>query len=68
MHQYNAILLPLNDTHRENCVLLDSVQGLEAGLFSTFFICFYNQLSFKHSTVIKEGRWLKNAIHQIDRT
>ena len=39
--------LYLNNTHRENCVLLNSVQEcfeIEAWLLLTFFICLYNQL------------------------
>ena len=53
-----------NDTHRENCVLLNSAKELievEAWLLLTFLLCFHNQLSH-----IKNYRCLKNLIHQID--
>ena len=53
-----------NDTHRENCVLLNLAKELievEAWLLLTFLLCFHNQLSH-----IKNYRCLKNLIHQID--
>ena len=42
-----------NDTHRENCVLLNSVQEfieIEAWLLLIFFLCLHNQLISIHST------------------
>ena len=60
------LLLQLfNDTHKENCVLLNSAQELievEAWLRLTSLLCLHNQLSH-----IKDYRCLKNVIHQIDR-
>ena len=44
----------LNDTHRVNCVSLNSVQGLieiEAWLLLTFFLCLHNQLTSIDSNV-----------------
>ena len=42
----------INDTHRENCVLLNSMQELieiEAWLLMTFFQCLHNHLISIHS-------------------
>ena len=42
----------VNDTHRENCVLLNSMQELieiEAWLLMTFFQCLHNHLISIHS-------------------
>ena len=41
-----------NDTHRENCILLNLVQEfieIKAWLFLTFFLCLHNQLISIHS-------------------
>ena len=42
----------LNDTHRENCVLLNSIQEfieIETRLLLTFVLCLHNQLVSIHS-------------------
>ena len=64
-------IVPFNYTHRENCLLLNSVQEfieIEAWLFLTFFLCLQNQLvsiSF-YCHILTQYRCLKNMIHQID--
>ena len=49
-----SLLVTLNDTHRENCVSLDSVQQfikVEAWQLLTFFLCLHNQLVSIYSIV-----------------
>ena len=44
----------VNDTDKENCVLLSSVQEIieiEAWLLLTFLLCLHNQLISTHSIV-----------------
>ena len=46
--------LMLNDTHRENCALFNSVQEfieIETWLFLTFYLCLQNQSVSIHSIV-----------------
>ena len=43
----NITFHDLDDTHRENCILLNSVQKFiktETCLFLKFFLCLHNQL------------------------
>ena len=61
----------VNDTLRENCVLLNSVQEfieIEAWLYLTFFPMFTQLISFYtfYCHILKEDRCLKNVIYQID--
>ena len=42
----------ISDTHRENCALLNSLQGfieIEAWLLLSFFLCLHNHLISIHS-------------------
>ena len=60
----------LNNTHRENFVLLNSVQEFierQTRLLLTIFVCLHNQLISVYCHKIKEYRCLKNAIHQLER-
>ena len=60
----------LNNTHRENFVLLNSVQEfieIQAWLLLTFFLYLHNQLISIYCHIIKEYRCLKNVIHQLER-
>ena len=60
----------INNTHWENCFTQFQYKDLlkEAGLLLTFFLSLHNQLFLcillSH---IKEYKYLKNVIHQIDR-
>ena len=48
-NKYSAFI---NDTHRKNCALLNSVQEfieIEAWLILTFFLCLHNPLFSMHS-------------------
>ena len=64
-------MLALNNTHRENWVLLNSLQyftEIEAWLlFPTFFLYLRNKFPYRLMSQIKESRCLKNVIHQISR-
>ena len=62
----------LNDTRRENFVLLNSVQKfieIQAWLLLTFFPMFTQSINFyiEYCYIIKEYRCLKNVIYQLER-
>ena len=62
----------INNTHRENCVLINSVQEfieIEPWLLLTFILWLRNQLICIYILLsnIKEYRCLKNVVHEIDR-
>ena len=61
----------MNDIHRENCILLNSVQEtikIEVWLFLTLFLCFTQSIKFPYILLphIKEYTCFKNLINQID--
>ena len=51
---WHTLIIFLNNTRRENCVLINSVpefDEIEAWLLLTFFVCLYNQLFSVYSFV-----------------